>query len=485
MQNKTLRIIALVLTLSFMLCSVAPIIVCADSDIDITTTSVRADLASMGEDRLSYVSDINCIFIAMSQYYDPEGNLRSYVYLNLPASVNDYIDDLTISISTSVSDENYNITENYEKYRLRYINSEATWYKYEILDLPNLEYTTRRYHIEEIFVVNQAAYLGFRIDEVYIFNGITNDSIQVFNEEFETITITDKEVAFYCYGDGQNVFFKDTSLLNAKDIYTDAWYIFFNTDKPIDNLYEVELTYTQYDYHFYRTYVGLTLDSAVTEKVIDEMKNYSDVYAGDFESGRSYVNYHNPTISIIEPGTTKVSYTDDKWFGKYDTYYEELDNIMDLRQYHAGFGDDFVFTDYANQYTWGVHFKDTERQLGDWESGVPLGLNLDGSGMSDVAILRLKFKTNGVVHNCYAVDVPTDDFTGNSANVDTKIEEFFEKIMAVLLVILIIVVLSFCFPFVSAVIKILFNGIWFIVKLLFSLVGLPIRLLSWSISRRK
>ena len=119
------------------------------------------------------------------------------------------------------------------------------------------------------------------------------------------------------------------------------------------------------------------------------------------------------------------------------------------------------------------------------ETDILIELNLDGSGMSDVAILRLKFKTSGIVHNCYAVDVPTDDFTGNSANVDTKIEEFFEKIMAVLLVILIIVVLSFCFPFVSAVIKILFNGIWFIVKLLFSLVGLPIRLLSRSISRRK
>ena len=460
-----------------MLYTIAPLTnVYAASDIDITTSSVREDLASMGEDKLSYVSDQYCIFIAMSQYYDPEGNLRSYVYFNFPTWANGYIDDLSINISTSVSDENYNITENYSEYRLRYINNESTWYKYEILGLTNLEETTRRYHIQEIFVNDGSGVsLDFLVDEVYIFNGITNDSIQVFNEEIETITITDKEVVSYCYGDGENIFFQETTLMNPKDIYTDAWYIFFNTDKKIDTLMEVELTYTQYDYHLYHSVYGVTKDSAVTEAVIADMKD-----GADFTSGKSYVNYHDPTVSIIEPGKTKVSYTDNKWFGKYDTYYEELDNIMDLKDYQAQDSDNFIFTDYAEKYTWGVHFKDTERQFEDWVTDMPIGINLDGSGMSDVAILRLKFKTSGIVHNCYAVDTPTDDFTGESAEVDTKFEEWFEKIFSLIGILVFVVIIGYLLP----VFKALFEGVGVILKWILVIISLPFRLIG-SLFRTK
>ena len=479
-MKRKLRIISFILTVAVMFCTFAPFaFVYADSDIDITKTSVREDLASMGKDKLSYVSDQNCIFIAMSQYYDLEGNLRSYVYLNLPTSVNNYVDDLTISISTSVSDENYNITENYEKFRLRYINSEATWYKYEILDLPNLDYTTRRYHIEEIFVVGQAAYLGFQIDEVYIFNGITNDSMQVFNEEIETITITDKEVVFYCHGDSMDFFVKDTGIMNPKDIYTDAWYIFFNTDKKIDELMEIELTYTQYDYHLHHVFIP-SVETAVTEEYIEENKS---LYPNDYENGKSYVNYHESEITVIEPGTTKVSYTDNKWFGKYDISYENLDNILDLKEYQAQDSDKFIFTDYANKYAWGVHFKDTERfydSLGNSTSGMIQYYDLDGSGMSDVAILRLKFKTSGIVHNCYAVDVPTDDFTGESAEVDTKFEEWFEKILALVGILVFVVIIGYLLP----VFKALFEGLGVILKWILVIISLPFRLIG-SLFRTK
>nr|MBQ8890644.1 hypothetical protein [Clostridia bacterium] len=52
------------------------------NDVDITTSSVRDDLASMGMDQLSYLSSTENCFITMAQYYDSDKNLRSYLYCN-------------------------------------------------------------------------------------------------------------------------------------------------------------------------------------------------------------------------------------------------------------------------------------------------------------------------------------------------------------------------------------------------------------------
>ncbi|MBQ8266789.1 MAG: hypothetical protein IJZ21_00195, partial [Clostridia bacterium] len=217
----------------------------SSSDIDITTSTVRADLASMGEDKLSCVSDSYCIFIAMSQYYDLQDNLRSYLYFNLPTWAAKYQDGLCVSISTAVSDANYNITESFTNYDLRYVNHESTWYKFEILGLPNVDETTRRYNIAEIIAKEAETSLEFYVDETYIFHGIENDTIEVFNQEIDTITITEKEVSFFCYGEDSAFgnFFGADELMAYGNTYTDAWYIFFNTDKEIDNLLEAEITY--------------------------------------------------------------------------------------------------------------------------------------------------------------------------------------------------------------------------------------------------
>ena len=63
------------------------LVIHAEEDIDITTTSVRDDLESMDEDKLTYLSDDEFIFIAMSQYYDKEDNLRTYLYVNVPYDI--------------------------------------------------------------------------------------------------------------------------------------------------------------------------------------------------------------------------------------------------------------------------------------------------------------------------------------------------------------------------------------------------------------
>ena len=477
-------------------------VVYASSNVDITSSSVRDDLESMDMDKLSYLSDTENKFITMAQYYDNENLLRSYLYINYIGNVE--ATTLYVNVSTSVMDSDYNITENYQYYELSFVNNDETWCKYEILNLPNINETTRRYNIASINQYTIDEYeteyypIVLEVNQTFIYNGITNSSIKVFHQEVETITITDKQVAFYCYGDSADYLFKkdtgdmETANVVGKDgdIYTDAWFIFFNTDKEIDNLLEVELTYTQYDYHIEWLYTSsgyISMQYPYTEANIETIKSNS-LYKMYFDNGDSYVNYHDSTIKTIEPGTTKVSYVDKGWFGKYDTYYEELDNIMDLEEYKAQSEDTFVFTEYADKYKWGVNFANTEKYTtlqatGAGMTGVPQ-VAVTGSGMSDVAILRLKFEVNGEVKNCYAVDVPSDEFEGNIADEETNFEEWFEKIMMLIGVLVLVVILGYLSPIFSVIFKAFITCIKWALKGIALIITAPFKLIGALFKRK-
>ena len=108
---------------------VTPLTAFATSDLtDLTTSSVRDDLANMGEDKLSNLSSEKNIFLGMSQFYDKDNNLRTYLYLNYIGSLDT---QLKVSISTAVPDEKYNITEVMKTYDLDFVNNDSTWVKYE------------------------------------------------------------------------------------------------------------------------------------------------------------------------------------------------------------------------------------------------------------------------------------------------------------------------------------------------------------------
>ena len=442
-------------------------------NVDITTSSVRDDLASMGEDKLTYLSDTTNIFIAMAQRYDSSNNLRTYVYMNYIGSTSD---PLKISISTSTTDDKYNITEIYKDYELKFVNNNSTWVKYEVLDLPNLDFVTRRYNIKGI---TSGATKILSMNETYIFHGITNDSIEVLNQEVETITITEKEVRFFCYGEESKwyeFFGVDGALGNDKK-YTDAWYIFFNTDKPMDDLREVEITYQPYDYHVQLHHFALK----TTEFTEDFIKTSTDLVEEE-----TILNYGNQETVVVYPGKTKVSSTTN-WWGGYDTSYQELDNIMDLREYDSQSTEDnpFVFTEQAKKYTWGVNFLNTEKESLYEQLPVGMGVWLDtnivdGTGVCNTAILRLKYETNGIVINAYAVDVPTDDFYGSDAEVNmTSYDEILDRIIAIiLLLVLVYAVISIGAPAFNVIIKAVTKFVSFFIKLIVQILTIPLNIVT-------
>ena len=443
------------------------------AQIDITTSSVRDDLASMEKDKLSYLSSQENIFISMAQYYENEDTLRTYVFFNYIGS---FDTDLTISVSTAEMDENFNITDKAETYKLAFVNNDSTWVKYEVLGLPNLDKVTRRYKLEGIF---SSSGVILNIDEVFIFHGITNETIEVFHQEVETITITEKDVQFFCYGEESkwNDFFGVDGTLGHNKKYTDAWYIFFNTDKPMDSLKEIEITYFPYDYQV--EFLGLcNMSYEITEERIQEHES---------EENQLFdwvVDYGEQEIITVTPGTTKVSASDNWWAG-YKTTYQEIDNIVDLRKYEAvnEDGNPFVFTEQAKKYTWAVNFLNTEK-ASEWGSVSMMGnpvttVKIDGTGVRNTAILRIKYEINGVVKNAYAIDIPTDDFTGNVAQVDIENQDWWQKLMSVLMLVLLVALLG---PFLTPLLSVLIKVVWFAVKTALSAVvwafGFPFRLLG-------
>ena len=77
----------------------------------------------------------------------------------------------------------------------------------------------------------------------------------------------------------------------------------------------------------------------------------------------------------------------------------------------------------------------------------------------------LKFVTDGIVKNCYAIDSPTSNFTGNAATTD--IDGTYEKLTSVIFLVIIVVALGAAAPAIKPIIE----GVVEIVKMPFSIIG--------------
>ena len=245
----------------------------------------------------------------------------------------------------------------------------------------------------------------------------------------------------------------------------------------MDSIKEIEITYIPYDYQV--EFLGFcNMSYAITEARIQEHE------AQENKLFEWVVDYGKQEIVTITPGTTKVSKTDN-WWGGYQTEYYEIDNVMDLRKYEAvnEDGNPFVFTEQAKKYTWAVNFLNTEK-ASEWGSVSMMGnpvttVKVDGTGVRNTAILRIKYEINGVVKNAYAIDIPTDDFTGNAAQEDFENQDWWQKLMAMMMLVLFVSLLG---PFLTPLLSMLMNILWLVVKSLLSfvlwIIGIPFRLLD-------
>ena len=258
--------------------------------------------------------------------------------------------------------------------------------------------------------------------------------------------------------------------------WTDLHYVAFSTDKKIDTLKEADVTYTTQSYHFTgKNNEGYTYGEKSEPQYI--------TLTGDEEFGvDGYKKYTWKSIMLTEDFIKTA----------------ELSSATKKEVEKCEFVLMFLKTSFKEQEKWSImqgHYKIA-----------------DGTKVSDVSILRLKFETDGITYNLGALmdKLEGDDVAGNKPDsvgfwryIWNCIVKLFkgtasltEQIVAVIALFLVLLafpillaVLSLCIPSFGAVMKIILKAIWTGIKYLFIglwyVISAPVRLIIWIVKKIK
>ena len=277
------------------------------------------------------------------------------------------------------------------------------FYKYRVKDFTIPLTDTRIYSVISIYRPfingiddepghdNTVSEVAFKVAKEYTFYS-GSDSYQM--EVLDVVEITDKFVG-YVHTSTDYTFYDTDPIWNFTQTwvkYNDSHFVAFSTDKDIEKLLEVQITYVSQASGFFK-------QNSLTN-------SRDDVFFGVHED-------HDVTITSDQ----RLSYTtgalwwaEDKVVNRIQTVDEFVSSVEEERQICSGALLDVSMgsslTNDAktalNDKQWVVRFADTTR----WYFADLEGVYWVESGVSigDVAILRLKFVTDGRVYNLGVVD---------------------------------------------------------------------------------
>lgn len=438
-------------------------------------SSVKSDLNQV-LDIEEYSSDGIFEFLTLQEQYYKDNTYDVFIYLKFnPEQLG--FDNWYISIST-VLQPNEETPEAFILYPLTLVSRYGFYLKFKVGqdDINQNTATTRRYYVNDIKIKTNtntynSIFAYYNLDEhhwEFYFHGLYSDSQDVTSvmNDYEIITITDKAIADYVYGDSANFLWWETGFMKSHDIYNDTWYVFFNTDldHDISSLSSVTITYKQYDFNWYPYCAlvgpGVNFTNPPIKTLISEKnllsEDLGDQGSFDYESqiltqdGISplYVTSETKT-KRVEKGLSTVYTTEYGWFNQMQVLSEQVSNIIDLENDEWTSSDDrvFAFEDYKGTYRWGVHFADTSRYLRDEHASKTTNMHgytynyyysfIEGSTMADIAILELEYvdsRSQNVVR-ALANDNPTSDIDVNGSETpweEDLPENFFDFIAHVI-----------------------------------------------------
>ena len=353
-------------------------------------------------------------------------NGELFVYVYQPS---DAVKDLTatsIRISQSIGEN-----ARWKDYDLTLLSTEGVLDKYRVEDITLLSDVVRYYDIAAIHrafdsaiddptdtnydqSINEVVYEvaqewhACTIDGVVSYSMITS----------ETITITNKIVGYIQYSEGFKLYLDRC----------DSHFVAFSTDRKIDDLMEADLEYTT------QSYIKI-------------------VKTGDDKPTLGEKIPKNKTVKALE----EVSNDADGLFGKKYTW----NRIEKVSDFIANEGEDLNLTtgnleDLKNM-DWILRFEET-----DFTSTVGMYAVNEGTLVSEVTILRLKFQTDGVTYNLGVVDNKQTGSKDPFASADTYLDDLEESkpnwqvLIAVLALCLLIPILS---PLLTALLDLI---VWLI-----------------------
>lgn len=334
-----------------------------------------------------------------------QGELLIYVYQ--PAA-----DKAVKATSINIArQKDYSADLEFKNYRLEYLNSTGVFFKYRVQGFELATDTVRYYNISNILrplvpgVDKEPAEgqtvseKGCKVGQLWTVETV-GDNVTYTLLTSEVIEITQKVVGYCYYDDGLDIGW------GAMEGLTKAYFVAFDTDRPIDKLISADLT-------FFATRVKCKYCGNTAEH-----KDHDLFY--DFEEGE-YIDYgtgvYNDEPLTITDKETFSNIGGGNWAGRPATKHLK----KRIRK-----TEDFIADENNKEYTltagselagtkWVLNFyeaQDKYKTNNVWLSFIP-GVNLihgvaDGeaelNNVFDVSILRLEFETGGHPYNLGVVD---------------------------------------------------------------------------------
>ena len=365
-----------------------------------------------------------------------------------------------------LGDVEIGIDTEYKDYDLTLLNSNGVFFKYKVEDFTVRESNVRYYDVVHILVKLDEPYknlLGQIIthDKIAIkqkWQALTVNGETTYKYEYlQTVTLPEKFVGFVRYNDGYKFH-------TSKEC--DAHFVAFSTDKKIEDLHEVSLTF------------------------VTKNKSVSIYNNGFTETINESLGKENPKEEIVFKGEMGDT-SGDFWFSKKKNWNRISTTAIFLEESE---GNEVTFTNQANfsfaQTDWVINFYETSFTSTSYVTTDPISFvtttttYIESIIVSSVSILRLKFVTDGKTYNLGVVD---NYQTGSSEPVGTvspqiNLDGLWDMIQKAISLVLIIVVggviLAILAPFIPMIVKgivlvftWIIKGVWWVICLPFKLIG--------------
>ena len=421
-----------------------------------------------------------------------------FVYTYQPSQKTQYLEATEINMSLTdkmgkefAEDEECSPADRPQLYGLTLLNSNGVFCKYKVNDFVVGSNTVRFYNIASIY---REWLKGIDAETG---NDTTKNSVAFFVGKLYTAITKDGEISYIC--ENRKVvrildpfwgFQRYTDGFFLKTTGCDGHYVAFSTDWQIDELYEADVTYQSRGVHrYYNLWEG-------SGTRYDEWKAQYAFLTDDQE----FIKERTGWLWGSEAKYNRIQSI--KKFIESEDLTDETKANLNGKQWVLRFAE----TDYNYNY---------DSRCGDW------------SEVSNVAVLRLKFKSEGVVYNLGTVSdkgTESPNPTNPPSWVTDKVgffryvwncivklfqgkANFIEGFVAViaLLVVLVLLpvgifVLSIIFPPFGAVVKLilksigkallwLLKGVWWLMQrfavLIWLMISAPFRMIARAVKRRR
>lgn len=388
-------------------------------------------------------SDYSLNLITLAESQDRE----LFVYVYQPCTSKGIV-ATTINISTGIND---NLS--YKNCKLKLLSQRGVFNKYLVEDLIVSEDEVRYYDISSIFRAwskdlgdadaesGTISEVPFAVAKQYVASG-SGDNITYSCSDVDVITITSKYVGFVRYEDGDWWHLWGESAC-------DRHFVAFNTDRQIDELLEADVFYQSQSFFWRRPLSWMYKDSYSYGNVEDKYAYLDKTKSGVYDNSHNVYTWER--IQSVDDFVKSVNITN-----VYECGIFNVSNETKIREENL---------DILKKQKWVLSFLETPYE-------VTRSLeeeHYSSTRVSNVTILRLKFKTNGVVYNLGVID---NKMTGtgtpiNDSKTTFEFTESFKTFIAILLFIVLILVLWPVLPYIFSFIAWLLKGLWKIITLPF------------------